>query len=471
MVDCPNAFCQSFLPRGPEIGKIVMKIRGVLIDMMVDMAPHVYGGYVVYEKGKRVLYVEVVRALYGMLMSALLWYKKFRAELTEFGFKFNDYDACVANRMVNGKQQTIRFHVDDLLASHVDPEVNNELHRWIEYMYGDLGPVKLHRGKEHDYLGVIYRFHPQYLEIDMVYYVKKMLEDFPVKFDPQVKCTTAAKGDIFDKRNKGVLPPEQAEVFHKFVAKALFLCKRGRLDIQPAVAVLCTRVKDPTTHEWNCLLHMMKYLTATVDLTRKIDTRQLLAILKWWIDASFAVHPDFKSHTGATMTGDNKEGGAILAVSRKQKLNTRSSTESEVVGADDLMTMVLWTALFLEEQGYRIEKNIIMQDNKSAILLETNGRSSAGQRSRAINIRYFFITDQVARGNAVIQYCPTDLMMGDFMTKPLQGSKFTAWRDVIMNSGFNPDPDYLDPDPAQPQARGLAQMVLSENRYLSFVRI
>ena len=122
-----------------------------------------------------------------------------------------------------------------------------------------------------------------------------------------------------------------------------------------------------------------------------------------------------------------------------------------------------------------MKKNIIMQDNKSAILLETNGRASAGQRSRAINIRYFFITDQVARGNAVIQYCPTDLMMGDFMTKPLQGSKFTAWRDIIMNSGFNPDPDYPDSrynlDPAQPQARGLAQMVLSENRYLSFVRI
>jgi hypothetical protein len=121
-------------------------------------------------------------------------------------------------------------------------------------------------------------------------------------------------------------------------------------------------------------------------------------------------------------------------LSRKQKLNTRSSTEAELVGADDAVTMILWTRLFLEEQGYNVGKNILFQDNKSAILLETNGARSAGKCSRALNIRYFFLSDQVNKGQISIEYCPTDAMLADFMTKPLQGEKFRKFRDMILGN-------------------------------------
>jgi hypothetical protein len=129
--------------------------------------------------------------------------------------------------------------------------------------------------------------------------------------------------------------------------------------------------------------------------------------------------------------------GAIQTISRKQKLNTRSSTESELVGVDDVSTMILWTKLFLEAQGYDIRQNVIFQDNKSAILLEINGKRSAGKRSRALNIRYFFITDQVEKRNLEIQYCPTDDMIGDYYTKPLQGGKFLKFRKLILGEDGN----------------------------------
>jgi hypothetical protein len=74
----------------------------------------------------------------------------------------------------------------------------------------------------------------------------------------------------------------------------------------------------------------------------------------------------------------------------------------------------------------------VHQDNKSAILLERNGKRSSSKRTRAINIRYFFITDQIAKGNVEIKYCPTNLMIGDFFTKPLQGKKFEFFRDLIL---------------------------------------
>jgi hypothetical protein len=114
----------------------------------------------------------------------------------------------------------------------------------------------------------------------------------------------------------------------------------------------------------------------------------------------------------------------------KVKLNTKSSTESELVGVDDVSVMILWTKLILEEQGYKINSNILYQDNKSAILLEANDKKSSGKRTRALNIRYFFLTDQVEKGNVTIVYRPTNDMVGDFHTKPLQGEKFRKFRNV-----------------------------------------
>ena len=65
--------------------------------------------------------------------------------------------------------------------------------------------------------------------------------------------------------------------------------------------------------------------------------------------------------------------GSIINVSRKQKLNTKSSTDAKLVAADDISVMILWTKLFLKAQGYKINENTLHQDNKSAILLEENG--------------------------------------------------------------------------------------------------
>ena len=142
------------------------------------------------------------------------------------------------------------------------------------------------------------------------------------------------------------------------------------------------------------------------------------------------VHPDMKSHTGGVMTMGK---GCILSVSRKQKLNTRSSTEAELVAADDVLCDLLWTKHFLEAQVYESKQTMLFQDNTSAILLAKNGRDSAGKRSRHIDARYFFIKDCYERGELDIEYCPTDEMIANYMTKPLQGEKFYKFRKMILN--------------------------------------
>ena len=71
----------------------------------------------------KVIYLEILRVIYGMLEASILWYKKFRKDLESVGFKFNPYDACVANIRIKGNQHTIQFHVDDVMSLHVDEEV------------------------------------------------------------------------------------------------------------------------------------------------------------------------------------------------------------------------------------------------------------------------------------------------------------------------------------------------------------
>ena len=105
--------------------------------------------------------------------------------------------------------------------------------------------------------------------------------------------------------------------------------------------------------------------------------------LTWYVDAVFAVHADMKSHTG----GDLKMGkGFIISVTTGQKLNTRSSTEAELVAVDDCMSLILWARHFLVEQMYIVGRNIILQDNKSSMLLEVNGKPSSGKRTRHLAI-------------------------------------------------------------------------------------
>ena len=124
--------------------------------------------------------------------------------------------------------------------------------------------------------------------------------------------------------------------------------------------------------------------------------------------------------------------GALVSGSTKQRLNCKSSTDTEIVAVDNYMPIILWCSYFIEWQGY-ILKTILYQDNQSAELLENNGMSSMGRQSRHINIRYFFITDRVKNGDLSIEHCGTEDMVADYFTKPLQGAKFRKFRKLIMN--------------------------------------
>ena len=126
-----------------------------------------------------------------------------------------------------------------------------------------------------------------------------------------------------------------------------------------------------------------------------IQRADIVNVLKWWVDVSYASHDDIWGHTGVTVSMGKDGRGSIISISKKQKLNTKRSTEAEIIRVDDAIQHMLWTRYFLEAQGCGINKNILYQDNMSAMLLEKNGKKYSTKNTKHINVRYYFIKDRV----------------------------------------------------------------------------
>ncbi len=153
-------------------------------------------------------------------------------------------------------------------------------------------------------------------------------------------------------------------------------------------------MKSPDEDDWGKLKRVLKYLNGTKYLKFTLSKGNL-RVLKWYIDGSHNVHWDCKGHGGALFTMGK---GATSSYSRKVKLNTRSSTEMELLTADMYMPETLWTLYFVQNQGYRAECIGSDQDNISAQLLVKNRCFLSGKKTKHIKAKFFFIKDKVDDG-------------------------------------------------------------------------
>ena len=419
--DVPGAYLHSSFP---DDKLVVVRFDGEFVDIMCDVNPE-FKPFVRMEKGRKVLYLRLLKALYGCMESALLWYDLFSTTLQNMGFEINPYDKCVANRIVDKKQQTICWYVDDNKLSHKDPAVNTEV---LDKLTERFGKLDISRGKEHNFLGIDFKLIGNgKLEIGMVDYINEAIEAFGEEITGKVSSPAAKSLFNVDEFAKE-LSKEKGETFHSVVSKLLWVAKRGRPDTDPAITFLCSRVSKSTSEDWRKLKRVLKFLKQTLHEKRVVGADNLLELFTW-IDASYAVHPDARSHTGGVMS---MGWGILHYLCGKQKLNTKSSTESEIVGVSDYVPFNVWFRMYMEAQGYFFDKNLIYQDNQSAIRIEKNGRNSCTGNSRHIHIRYMFTKDRIEKGEFEIEYCPTEHMLADYFTKPLQGSLFHRFRDVIM---------------------------------------
>jgi hypothetical protein len=262
----------------------------------------------------------------------------------------------------------------------------------------------------------------------MIPYTSKNFNEFPEKITG-VTSTPAADHlfTVCPTTEAKILPEEQACAFHHATAQLLFL-SRVRRDIQNTIEFLTTRVKQPDDDNWGKLKCLLKYLNGTRYLLLTLSAS--LSKIVWYIDASHLTHDDCKGYTGSILTFGK---GATTSSSNKQKIPPKSSTESEIIGLHDKTGDVLWMYHFLEAQGYTISHNIIYQDNMSTLSLAKNGYVSSSKSTKHIKANYFFIRHYHNEKELDLQYCPTEQMWADVLTKPLQGSKFRVMRVFLMN--------------------------------------
>jgi hypothetical protein len=249
VVVIPNAFVQTRVENEKDMALI--KIRGVLVDILVEIAPDVYKSYVSRgKKGMKQLLVQCQKSLYGTMVASLMYYHKFVKSLTDVGFIINPYDPCVANKIIEGKHMNICFHVDDCKLSHCKKKVMDTMLEYLREEYESIfedvtGAMTVSRGKIHKYLGMTldYTVCGQ-VKITMFDYIDEILTAFDkAEAKGGGTKTSAAPDSLFKVDENGVkLAQNKAVEFHNLVAKTLYATKRARPDTCTAIAFLTTRV-------------------------------------------------------------------------------------------------------------------------------------------------------------------------------------------------------------------------------------
>lgn len=416
--DIKGAYLQADMPDHPNGHPHYVILDRLVASRFVKIYPKFQN--LVGEDGT--LWMKIKKALYGCKQSGQLWYKLLTKTLADAGFVANRYDPCIMNKTCNGTQLTVIFHVDDL---HVSSVSNELLDRFEKFLHRSFPEVTSRKGPILDYLGMVLDYSVEgECHVAMPGFMDELLEGI------EGKAATPATDTLFKVREDAELlgPKEQAEL-HTIVAQLLYLTKHTRPDIMVPVAFLTTRVQKATVDDKAKLDRILKYLNGTREegITLSMDPKN--PSVRACIDAAYACHEDMQSHTGMTITLGK---GPIFAKSTKQKLVSRSSTEAEQIALSDGAGLAIWINKLLQDQGYRMPPAIVYQDNKSTIHLANNGRSTS-EKTRHIDVRYFWIKDRIDKGEVRIEYLPTAEMTADVLTKPITGALYQRLKDKLMN--------------------------------------
>ena len=371
--------------------------------------------------------VRLDKALYGCVESALLWYNHISEALADLGFVKNPCDPCVFNMTRKEVQCTIVLHVDDLFVTCADETVIDDVLKSLKEKYGETNES---RGNKHNYLGMVFDFSDiNKCIVSMPGYEKALFEDG----QEYRKAPTPARDNLFETDEESErLDASEMKEFHTKVAKLLYLAKRTRPECLVAVSYLTTRVTRSTVQDRAKLNRVLGYLHATEGASIEFRPGEKGITLEQYVDASYGVHIDGKSHTGSVITvGDI---GAVFCGSKKQGIVTKSSTECELVALSDSVGQLIHAREFVKWQGYeQMHPTEVYQDNMSTIALIKAGRPG-NERSRHINIRYFWVKERVDEGVLRITHMPTKMMVANILTKPLQGAQFRSEARMLTNS-------------------------------------
>lgn len=351
-----------------------------------------------------------------------MWFKTASKFLIDIGFKQSVVDPCIFFK----DDIVICLYFDDMLimTDHTDNLV--QLEKDLVGTFG--GKMKHSVDGKIEFLGMTFCFQDGGVSIGMKAKLDEVLEYATCK----KKAPTHVGNNLFTVDPNSVsLEKDQKELFHSLVAKLNYIAKRIRPDILTAVNFLTTRVHQPTKEDFNKLLRVLSYLRETRELQLNLKIGERFQVVAH-VDAAYGVHDDMKSQTGMPVgIGD---AIAIDTRSTKQKIVSKSSTKAELIAASDSAGDLISIYELVKEFGFECLATLY-QDNQATIALLRNGKKASG-RSKNIKIHFFLLTERINEGDFNVVFKPTEEMIADGLTKPLQGGQFVRFRNAIL--GYKP---------------------------------
>jgi hypothetical protein len=388
----------------------IMRISGKLAKLVMKVDP-TYAKYA--ENGS--FYVELDKSLYGLVESAALWYKECTGQLQSAGFHRSIVDPCQFHHK-NGLS-TINIHVDDFLCTCKTAAERDRVHAFFRERNCTI------QEQDIDFLHMhIERMYDGSITVDMESFINTHLDNWGV----EGTAPYPAQLHLFDTSDDAP-PAKDPKRFTSIVMALMYMGLRTRPDILLALSFLATRCHKATTMDEKKLDILLRYLRYTAHL--KITLRPENMHITTFADASYNVHADAKGHSGYVITIGN--GAVIASKSSKQKSTSKSSCEAELIAADLSTAQTVRAAQTLAEFGYS-DIPTLGQDNEGTIALAHNG-SGNYKRTKHINTRFFAIKDLIDSNQLDLEHYRTDVMPADIMTKPLTGSKFTKFRNQLLN--------------------------------------
>lgn len=388
-------------------------------------------GYV--EEGKESCVCRLKKGLYGLKQAGRLWNKKIDTVLKGMGFAALPADNCV---YVYRRENTIvllSLYVDDLLIASDSLtkviKIKEELSAAFEME--DLGEAHFVLGIE-----ITRDRKARTLSISQGAYISNVLDKFNLAASHPVR-TPMVTGPHMDKStDKDALDPHQTKNYQAAVGALMYAAQCTRPDISFAVSALSQYCSRPNQEHYTAVKRVLRYLRGTthhgITYHGKDATTiqsQDHPILHGYCDSDYANdRADRRSYTGyAFYLGD----AVVSWQSRKQTTVTLSSTEAEYMAASEAVKEALWWRSFMHSLGlgYDQQATCIRSDNQGSICLTKNAGSHS--RTKHIDVRHFFIRDEVEKGAITFEYVPTAKMAADVLTKALSEEKHKATTQLL----------------------------------------
>jgi hypothetical protein len=419
---CTADFVAAYL--NAEGGNQAMRVSPEITAFILQKKPE-WKEFVTKKGG---LVVRLKKALYGCSESAKRWYELLTETLKGLGYRRNTYDECVF--ISQDAKVILCVYVDDMFITAESDGRARSLERELLSIFP--AGVNFKHGDNQDYVGMhieIDRVMKQ-VHVSMEDYTRKVCEAYGVHASRSF--ATPACADLFNvDENEEKLDVQYQDVFHSTVAAALYLGKHARPDILLTVSALSSRVNKATGKDKKGLERLIAYLASTKHYLFALSCfkeAEQDCVIKCYVDASFAIHHDGKSHTGVFVTLGT---GGIYFKSTRQKIVCKSAWEAELVAQSDSASQAVWTYNFCNELGAGRFRVLLLCDNLGTIASIKKGKPS-NDKSRHVHVRYFWMKQLLENPDFDLQHCGTDMMIADLFTKPLVGETFIRLADMAM---------------------------------------